>query len=139
MRRLQIAGLILASGLAVGACGSSGSTPAPAASEIAGPSIAAASLAPGKPIVTVDGARVHVEGLGVGISSAFTLTGNYVMTISRCRETTTTPFIVLRSATTGLAPTYVDQVTQLTNLSGKYNVEINPPPKCAWAIEFVPA
>ena len=140
MRRLQIAGLVLATGLIVAACGSSAApTSAPAASQVVGPSIGAASFVPGKPVVTVDGGRVHVEGLGVGVSPSFTLTGNYVMTISKCSENGTTPFIVLRSNATGLAPTYVDQVTQLTNMSGKYDVEINPPPTCAWAVDFVPA
>ncbi len=144
MRTLRAAGLLLATSLAVAACGGGASdTPAPtagpSASQIAGPSIGAASLVPGKPIVTVDGNKVHVEGLGVGTSPSFTLTGNYTMTITKCSDTGTTPFIVLRSGTTGLAATYVDQVTDLKNMSGKYDVEITPPPTCTWAVDFVPA
>jgi hypothetical protein len=81
---------------------------------------------------------VHVEGIGVGISEKFDLTGNMSMTITPCKATGVTPFIVLRSATTNLAPTYVDAVTHLTNLSGKYDVEINPAPTCAWAVDFIP-
>ena len=81
---------------------------------------------------------MHVEGIGVGISPQFTLTGNMSMTITACTANGTTPFIVLRSATTNLAPTYVDAVTHLTNLSGKYDVEITPPPTCAWAVDFAP-
>ncbi len=50
------------------------------------------------------------------------------MTITPCKATGVTPFIVLRSATTNLAPTYVDAETHLTNLTGKYDVEISPAP-----------
>jgi hypothetical protein len=96
------------------------------------------SAEPGKPVVTVDGKAVHVEGVGVGISEQFELDGNYAMTITPCNATGVTPFIVLRSATTNLAPTYVDAVTHLTNLKGKYDVEITPAPNCAWAVDFAP-
>ena len=89
-------------------------------------------------MVTVDGTKVHVEGIGVGISERFDLTGNMAMTITPCTATLVTPFIVLRSATTNLAPTYVDPITHLKNLSGKYNVEITPAPNCAWAVDFAP-
>jgi len=144
MQRLQIAGLILAAGLAAGACSGGDSGPnvpteAPSGSQVAAPSIGGASLLPGKPIVTVDGSRVHIEGLGVGTSPSFALTGNYTMTITKCSDTGTTPFIVLRSGSTGLAATYVDQVTLLKGMSGKYDVEITPPPTCVWAVDFVPA
>jgi hypothetical protein len=143
MRRLAIAGLVLTGGLVVAGCGGGSSetsapTSAPSASGAAGPSIGAASLTPGKPVVTVDGARVHVEGLGVGISPSFSLSGNVVMTITKCSDNGTSPFIVLRSSNTGLAATYVDQVNHLAKTSGKYDVEITPPPSCAWAVDIVP-
>jgi hypothetical protein len=96
------------------------------------------SAKPGKPVVTTDGKKVHVEGVGVGNSDKFDLTGNYLMTITACKATGVTPFIVLRSATTNLAPTYVDAETHLKNLSGKYDVEISPAQSCAWAVDFAP-
>jgi hypothetical protein len=142
VRRLPFA-ILLAAATAVGACG--GSTPAPATSSAptAAPTVAVTeppvSLKPGdKPIVTQDGKKIHVEGIGVGSSPQFELTGNYAMTITPCKATGVTPFIVLRSATTNLAPTYVDEVTHLTKLSGKYDVEITPAPTCAWAVDFAP-
>jgi hypothetical protein len=134
--------LILGSAL-VSACGggtpetSTAATAAPATPVITEPPV---SLKPGdKPVVAIDGKKVHVEGIGVGTSPQFELTGNYTMTITPCKATGVTPFIVLRSAATNLAPTYVDPVTKLTNLSGKYDVEITPAPTCAWAVDFEPA
>jgi hypothetical protein len=134
--------LILGSAM-VAACG--GGTPVestavsapPPTPQITEPPV---SLKPGdKPVVTVDGRNVHVEGVGVGTSPLFELTGDYTMTITPCKATGVTPFLVLRSSTTNLAPTYVDAVTQLKNLSGKYDVEITPAPTCAWAVDFAPA
>ena len=138
MRRLAVSLIVCA---IVAACG--GSTPAASEAPTAAPtpviSEPVVSAKPGKPVVTVDGKKIHVEGVGVGSSDKFELDGNYTMTITPCKATGVTPFIVLRSATTNLAPTYVDQVTQLTNLSGKYDVEITPAPTCSWAVDFVPA
>jgi hypothetical protein len=137
VRRWLVSVIICA---AVAGCG--GSTPAASTSPTAAPTPAISepvvSAKPGKPVVTVDGKKVHVEGVGVGISDKFELDGNYSMTITPCQATGVTPFIVLRSATTNLAPTYVDEVTDLKNLSGKYDVEIYPAPTCAWAVDFVP-
>jgi hypothetical protein len=140
VRTRPFGSLIVLAALALAACGGGG----PAATT--GPTVAASaaiteppvSAKPGKPVVTVNGAKVHVEGIGVGVSDKFELTGNMAMTITPCQATGVVPFIVLRSATTNLAPTYVDSVNHLTNLSGKYDVEINPAPACAWAVDFVP-
>ena len=141
MSRLPIVSLIASATLALAACGSS-TAPAASPTITAAPTTAITeppvSAKPGKPVVTVDGVRVHVEGIGVGISPSFELTGNMAMSITPCKSNGTTPFIVLRSAQTNLAPTYVDPVNHLTKLSGKYDVEITPPPSCAWAVEFVP-
>jgi hypothetical protein len=140
-----VASLILCATLVVAGCG--GSTPAASGSGAVATSQPSSSLAgteppvsakPGKPVVTVDGQKVHVEGIGVGISEKFTLTGNMAMAITPCKSTGTTPFIVLRSAKTNLAPTYVDPVTHLTGLDGQYDVEITPAPTCAWAVDFTP-
>jgi hypothetical protein len=140
VRRLQFAGFVLAWAFLATGCGNA--APAASTAPSAAPTVAITeppvSAKPGKPVVTVDGPKVHVEGIGVGISEKFDLTGNMSMTITPCKATGVTPFIVLRSATTNLAPTYVDAVTHLTGLSGKYDVEINPAPTCAWAVDFVP-
>jgi len=121
-----------ASGGGGGGGGGGTAAPTPAISE------PVVSAKPGKPVVTTDGKKIHVEGVGVGSSERFDLSGNYAMTITACKATGVTPFIVLRSATTNLAPTYVDQVTHLKALAGKYDVEISPAPSCAWAVDFVP-
>jgi hypothetical protein len=140
VRRLPFVSLILLAALAEAACGGTG--PAPSAGPTAAPTVAVTeppvSAKPGKPVVTIDGAKVHVEGIGVGISEKFELSGNMAMTITPCKATNVTPFIVLRSATTNLGPTYVGDLNHLTKLSGKYNVEITPAPGCAWAVDFVP-
>jgi hypothetical protein len=138
---LRFVSLAFAAIVAVAACGNS--TPAATTAPSVAPTVTISeppvSAKPGKPIVTVDGKKVHVEGIGVGISEKFELTGNYTMTTTPCKATGVTPFIVLRSATTNQAPTYVDAVTPLTNLSGQYDVEVNPAPTCAWAVDFTPA
>lgn len=138
--RLRFVSLILSAVVATAACGTS--TPAVSNAQTAPPTPASTEppvgAKPGKPVVTVDGAKVHVEGIGVGNSPQFSLAGNMAMTITACKANGTTPFIVLRSSANNLAATYVDPVTHLTNLSGKYDVEITPPPSCAWAVEFVP-
>jgi hypothetical protein len=136
--------LVMSAVLTVAACG--GSTPAASTVGTATPQPSSSlsgteppvSAKPGKPVVTVDGQKVHVEGVGVGISEKFALSGNVAMSITPCKSTGTTPFIVLRSAKTNLAPTYVDPVTHLTKLDGQYDVEITPSPTCAWAVDFTP-
>ena len=141
MSRLPLLSLVVVTAIGIGACGGS-STPAASFGPTAAPTAAITeppvSAKPGKPAVTVDGPKVHIEGVGVGISPQFELTGNMAMTITVCTASKTTPFIVLRSAKTNLAPTYVDPVNHLAKLSGKYNVEITPPPSCAWTVDFVP-
>ncbi len=138
--RLPFVALIVISAITSGGCGGGSPASAPPAARTAVPTVAVSeppvSAKPGKPVVTVDGSSVHVEGIGVGISEKFDLTGNYTMTVTACTATGVTPFVVLRSATTNLAPTYVDKITQLMNLTGKYDVEINPAPTCAWAVDF---
>jgi hypothetical protein len=139
---LRFVPLTLVAAVAAAACG--GGTPAVTTAPSAAPptitiSEPPVSAKPGKPVVTKDGTKVHVEGIGVGISEKFDLNGNYTMTTTPCKATGVTPFIVLRSAVTNLAPTYVDAETALTNLSGKYDVEINPAPTCAWAVDFTPS
>lgn len=140
MLRHRIGWLIVLAVVGAGACGSG--TPAASSAITAAPAAAITEppvrAKPGKPVVSVDGAKVHVEGIGVGISPQFELTGNMTMTITACKATGVTPFIVLRSGTTNLGPTYVDAITHLTKLSGKYDVEISPAPTCAWAVDFVP-
>jgi hypothetical protein len=144
VRSALLVSLIVGSAALVAACGGGGTPAATTAASAAPPTPVITeppvSLKPGdKPVVTVDGKNVHVEGIGVGSSPLFELTGNYTMTITPCKSTGVTPFIVLRSATTNLAPTYVDAVTKLSNLSGKYDVEITPAPTCAWAVDFAPS
>jgi len=141
VHRLPFVSLILGVAVALAACG--GSAPEASSAPTAAPTMAVTeppvSAKPGgKPIVTVDGAKVRVEGIGVGISPQFPLTGNVLMKITACTATGVTPFVVLRSATTNLAPTYVDPETHLKNLSGKYDVEISPAQSCAWVVEFIP-
>lgn len=140
VRSLPVVSLMVAAAMISGGCGgtSSGGSAGPTASPTSAIPEPPVSAKPGKPVVTVDGAKVHVEGIGVGISAQFELSGNVAMTITSCAASRTTPFIVLRSAKTNLAPTYVDPVTHLKNLSGKYDVEITPPPACAWTVDFVP-
>jgi hypothetical protein len=89
-------------------------------------------------VVTVTGSKVRVEGVGPGITKEFELDGNYAMSITPCKATGVTPFIVLRSGTSGLAPTYVDAVTHLKALKGQYDLEISPAPDCSWAVDFAP-
>jgi hypothetical protein len=138
--RLPFVSLMVLAALAVAACGSSGPavTAAPTHAPTAAITEPPVSAKPGKPVVTVDGKKVHVEGIGVGISEKFELSGNMAMTTTPCKATNVTSFIVLRSATTNLAPTYVGDLNHLTKLSGKYNVEVTPAPTCAWAVDFVP-
>jgi hypothetical protein len=148
MRRLAFVSLILGVVLSAAACGSGTGTAPPAASgapaSAEGPTATPrgteppVSAAAGKPIVTTNGKAVRVEGIGPGTSENFTLTGDYTMSITPCKATGVTPFIVLRSHTTNLAPTYVDAQTDLKGMSGEYDVEINPAPSCAWAVDFTP-
>ena len=139
MPRLPIVALVLGAAISLAACGGGSAPEASSAPSVAPtPAITepAGSAKPGKPVVPVNGSKVRVEGIGIGISPEFELTGNMVMTTTPCSATGVMPFIVLRSATTNLAPTYVDQVVHLTNLSGKYDVEVSPAPTCAWVVEF---
>ena len=138
MLKLPFVSLILGATLVAGACAAPAESTGPAAAPTTAVTEPPVSAKPGKPVVTIDGGKVHVEGVGVGNSPLFELKGNMAMTITACTASGVTPFIVLRSATTNLAPTYVDQVTHLTGLAGKYNVEISPAETCAWAVDFVP-
>jgi hypothetical protein len=110
------------------------SAPAPSAGVPGG------SLVAGKPVVTLDGTTVTIQGLGNGTSPDFELpAGSAKMTVSVCPSNQVIPFVTLYDATDTKLGIIVDAEYTLTNLAGgAYYVEVASNPTCVWTIQIAP-
>jgi hypothetical protein len=95
----------------------------------------------GEPVVTVEGGKVAISGLGNGVSPEFELAaGEATMTVSLCASSQVAPFVTLYDADDNKLGLIVESVYQMRNLAGGlYYVDVGTNPTCAWAIEIEPA
>jgi hypothetical protein len=114
--------------------------PAATGSAATGPTPPAGPVA-GEPVVTVEGGKVAISGLGNGVSPEFELpAGEATMTVSLCASSQVAPFVTLYDADDNKLGLIVESVYQMRNLAGGlYYVDVGTNPTCAWAIEIEPA
>jgi hypothetical protein len=146
-RWLPAAGLVLAVAAACqpsappGFTGSvppdSGGSAAPGAS-VAPPD--GSGLVAGKPVVTTDGGKVTVAGLGSGHSPDFDLpAGSAQMTVTPCTSNQVIPFVTLYDAKDNKLGIIVEPTYTLTNLAGgSYYLDVATNPGCVWTILVSP-
>jgi hypothetical protein len=101
---------------------------------------AGSALVPGKPVVTTDGGKVTVAGLGAGKSPEFELpAGSAGMTVSVCTSNKVIPFVTLYDTKGTKLAIVVEPTYTLTNLAaGSYYLDVAANPGCTWQIVISP-
>jgi len=94
----------------------------------------------GKPVVTLDGSKVTVLGLGNGQSPPFDLpAGSAQMTVSVCASNQVIPFVTLYDAAQNKLGIVVEPTYTLKGLvGGSYYLDVATNPTCSWQIVISP-
>ena len=130
--------MVLAAVVGIAACSGESASGSPTSGPGGSTSASIAAVSP--PAVSMDGAKVHVAGVGNGTSPKFDLpAGDVDMSVSTCPSNGVIPFVWVYDASSSLAGIVTEASYHLQNpKGGMYYVLVSTNPDCQWTVDFAP-